>query len=389
MNLIYLCDSNILIGTFLFVFFIYFNKLLPKNQHMVMTLSTCTLLTIGLLFVETITAYLIDFAVITTLIDKFILHLLIFLQLACKTYLPIIWTLFIYTYKKRQKKLYKKNILLMCLLGHIFAALLLTTNLTGWIFTIGTVEDVLVEGPLYKLPSYIALIYSSSCIIYLIADKKSLSVLESRFLGSACLIQLIGSIIEIVYTQSFLLSSVTGVSILLTYILLQDYIADYDLKTSALNRVRFEAILDSKEKNEKNDFSIIYLLVENTAQNIIEEVGENKNDLIADFGKILTTLLGKDDILSYYGENKYVLFFNTSNTEYIFDKLNILNNNVLKYNNVATQANLKYYYSIVKYDKTFSKVTDILKKAYIDVINIRKEKKQKEEKHELNISNNN
>ncbi len=379
MNLFYIIDTNLVIAFFLVMFFLYFRKLLPQKQHMIIALNISTLLIIAILISDVIIRYFTNVVDIDNFIEKFILKSFLTIQLACRAYYPVIWTLFLYTYQNKKKKLSILNLINMCFVSHIFLILLLTTPLTGLVFKIGEASNIIVQGPLYTAPLYINVLYLASCLIYILLSKKTLTSQEMNTLLFACLVPSVGAILELQFQEIFFTSTTSAISIIFIYILLQEFITDYDYNTTALSRIKFESLIDTKRTDKNKDFTIIYFILDNYRELINLESTlpiEKISDLSHDFSKLITASSNKNDSLGVINLDKYALCAESTDIEYITKILNTLNTKVHDYNE-NKDLNLKYTYSYIRYNETYDDNNNLLKAAYIKTYTTQKEKYNK------------
>lgn len=366
MNTYYLIDTSIIICFFLIIFSLYFNRFLQKKIDLFKALKITAFLIIICLISSPIIKIIDERTISLTQSSNFILTLLMFFLFTGRVLYPIAWTLFLKTYLSRRQTIPLKKVLLNSILSQIFIVLLITSPLTNLVFSIGSENNIIKQGALYNFPLYINIVYFLFCLGYTIYSKKHLSSSEYLVFLFVSLISVVGSFSELLFPEVTFTISAIAISVLFTYILLQDNLIKYDSKTGIWNRKAFDTYLDTKHSENKINYSFAYVAIDNYEQ-IRLRYGENEQELaVVGFANILKKCIFNKDIIVYYQNNEFGIYFNTTDMTYILEKFKEIDTALINYNKKENKPyNLKYSYGLQRYNNSYKNNRNIEKDAYI------------------------
>lgn len=349
MNFLQRIDNNIIAIITSFVFLINISMKLDKNVKSNKTFFNLFMLNTFQLIAETLTC-VIDKCSYSWLIPMAaILHALLFIAGPMISYL---WYKFTYLWVNENNgyKIRKSNKFIMIPVI-INALVVLISQFFGLVFYI-TQSNVYKRGVLFFIPistSYFYLIYS---FIFIIASKEKISEVDFHPLLLFGIFPAIGGLIQSLFYGMLLMWSSIAFSLIITYVYLQQEMAQTDYLTGAWTREKLHGYLNRKIRHNKGrNFSIVFLDLDNFKK-INDTFGHNEGDrALKSVVQIVGKVLRKGDSITRYGGDEFVIFLNIGNKNDVQAVMKRISSAFEDYyNNSEKPYKLEFSYGYETYD---------------------------------------
>lgn len=378
MNILYFFKTDLIMATFLGIVVLYIKRFFSRKSSEATLLNLTSMFLILALLSEAICIFiqksytsLNESLTITTNIIAITCATSSILYIMC-------WFLFLVSYINKEKRLSKKLYNLTISTATIIILLIGTSSFTNLIFKINpNGPTIYSEGPLQPLLTLFQSIYILLCLIYLISRKKYLSKFEFNILISLNLIQIFSGFIEFFFKSLPVSLSISSVPLIITYIVLQDNISNYDYTTKLLKRKTFDKFMTSFEKENNKEYSIVYIEFSDYMYLRSKYGKDEQMKTLKTFSNILRESISIKEKAVYYENDEFVLFIPSRDDRYILEVLKRINGKLNECNNKGElKCNLKYIYSICKYNDSLKNYSMVIRKAYNNMY---------EKKHTLNF----
>lgn len=367
MKILYMIDTNIILGVFLIILNFYTTKFLAKKTAFIKTLSLASYFTAICLFSESIYVFSLN----NLANDNSYFGLLLTMYIVCSVFGMLgscFWGLFIKLYIAKEYTFSIKKVLLFSLPAIIGSLLIITSPLTGLVFKTEnfTINPV---GILKNTELFIIILYNIYCVITIANNTHKISALEYSLLVFLETIPLIGLIVNSLNSgimSSYYLFTLT---LIICYITLQDNLMYYDTLTNGLTRKSFDTLIYSNNKKNLKEYSIVYLELNNYS------TFNNKEFSLQKFSNILESILNDNNKFAYFNNNEFVIYIESVDKTYVQKIINSILKKTENFNLICKNKNenldFTYGYSIYSGNNS----NDLLKEAYVNMYNKKIDKK--------------
>ncbi|MEG0073274.1 MAG: diguanylate cyclase [Clostridia bacterium] len=261
--------------------------------------------------------------------------------------LSIFWALFAYSYITKDKKMHRHYVICL-LLPMIVTVTLLAINIyTNCLFEI-TNNCEYIRGPLYLVYGLIGFIYLAVPFVVIIKYREDLSFEEFFVFLAYPALNFIASVLQNVFNGAVLISPFTALGMSILFVYLGSVLSSYDALTGAITKLKFNKFL--KELIAKKDTNYSFVLIDlDDLHTLNDTYGYNEGDKILDnFVTSITEIIEAPNLVARYGGDEFILYFNSTDTDYIEDQLLRISNNIMNTNMASNKP-----YSI-NYSSTFA-----------------------------------
>ncbi len=182
---------------------------------------------------------------------------------------------FLILFNMPSPKKHIKRILIMLIPEIIYLALCLINIKTGWIFTVST-ANVYTPGSLYIITFVVFFIYIVLIFLEVEHKRDDYSADEMIFLFIILFVGMMAFVIQMLFTDLYLLWSTAALFCLLYYIILREMQYKYDPMTGMKNRATFDREMLHAEKDGE-EIAIVVLDV-NELKSINDNFGHLEGD---------------------------------------------------------------------------------------------------------------
>jgi diguanylate cyclase (GGDEF)-like protein len=349
MNLAQRIDNNIIAIVISTIFLMNISARLDRKVKSNKTFFNMFKLNTFQLIVETLTC-IIDKQPFSWLVPvAVILHVILFIAGPIVAYL---WYKFTYLWVNENNKFKFSNSNRFIMIPAVVNALVvLVSSFFNSVFYIAQ-GNVYTRGVLFFIPiitSYFYLIYS---FIYIIANKKKIRESDFHPLLLFGIFPAIGGLIQSLFYGILLMWSSIAFSLIITYIYLQQEMAQTDYLTGAWTREKLNGYLNRKIRRSKcRNFSLVFLDLDNFKK-INDTFGHTEGDrALKSVVQIVSKVLRKGDSITRYGGDEFVIFLNTGNKEVVRAVMKRISNAFEEYSNNSEKSyKLEFSYGYETYD---------------------------------------
>lgn len=377
MDAIFLVDGNI-ISAFLLVLVLYYTKkILKDDSKYFKILNMMTFSCIICACTEAVTEYCIATVTNVTSEIKILTNITALATVIFALVLSCLWLLFVHFYITKDKGVNNRTVLLMCTPMMIGMIILLSSPLTGYMYSLDFHDGQSIEyvkGPLYFGIVALETGYLISATIYVIAKRKYLSIKESLVLLSVQLIPLCGTMIQMVYRKWLLIFPCTSFYLLLSYIFLQDGLLKYDIQTGCLKKKTFEFYTSEELRKGNRNYGISYVILKDY-EYVYKKFGkEEQEKYLVDFAN-----LAKDKDTNLYelvsiGLGEFIIYFKTNDLQVMQECMRKIENKVNEFNKDDLQDrkySISFIYSLEIFKDEYNKNSDLINAAYKNIYKIK------------------
>lgn len=362
MKILYMVDTNILLGLFLIIINLYITKFLSKNTIQIRTLSLAVYSNVICLFSEAI--YVISYNQLNQHDNAFLLLLIMYIICSLFGMLAsCFWALFVKCYITKQEKFSSDFIITFiapCIIG---AVLISTSPLTNLVFSIGKLSINQV-GIFRNIELFVIILYNIYCVFTIANNTHKISALEYSILVFLETIPLIGFMLNTI--NSTLMSSyyLFSLTLIICYLTLQDNLIYYDSTTGGITKKSFDTLMYNNLKEGFTNYTLIYTEISNYNKAV------DKTFLIKTFSHILLQNLKEKNKMAYFGNNEFVIYLETIDEKNINDFIDNINKDLQKINLINKEKiNYIYGYEICNNENKENLVMISYNKMYEKKIN--------------------
>lgn len=208
----------------------------------------------------------------------------------------------------------------------------------GYIFIIEN-NNTYERGQLFLIPMIVTYIFFITSLFNIYINKHKIDEKEFIILMLCGILPMLAAIIQIFYNNLLLIWGSVGISIIIHYIYLQEGLLKYDNLTGVLNRMTFESYFYNKFINKRNDFSLIYIDV-NDFKNINDNYGHNEGDIaLINIAETLKRCFSKDGKVGRLGGDEFIIITDICNRVELENKIDSIE---LEINNLNNRMNKSY-----------------------------------------------
>lgn len=353
MDLIFKITNNVIASLVSIIFLICIkNRLDNTDKKNLIYMIMFSMNTVEII-VETITC-IIDKKPLTGLIlAAKILNMILFIlgpAISC------MWFLFVYVWiyegKFRIYNLIKRVLFFLPLIVNtIFVVLTLNYD---FVFKI-TENNVYVREPMIAIPVFCAYFYMTLSLIYIFINRNGLLRMEFFPLVMALVMGSIAGIIQLLFPGMLVVWSVSAYAFVIIYTLFQYQMSQIDVLTGAWMRSELENYLNNRmKKNSFRGFSIVFIDL-NKFKNINDTYGHREGDrALITAVKLIKTNIRKDDFVTRYGGDEFIIFLNLDDKEMIESIIHRIIDSFNKYNKISIKnykLSFSYGYEIYNFDR--------------------------------------
>jgi diguanylate cyclase (GGDEF)-like protein len=354
MNLALRIDNNIVSIIVSIVFLINISSHLDKKEIKNKIFVALFTLNTFQLIVETLTCITnrLPFKWLVS-IDT-LLHVFLFILGPAITYL---WYVFADLWIKKGTEytpLKNTYVLLPLIFNTLLVLLSPAFNLVFYI----TENNVYTRGPLFFIPFAIAYFYLLSGFIMIYISRKNLNRLEFLPLLLFGVLPALGGLIQLVFYGLLLLWSSVTFSLILLYFYLQQQMLHVDYLTGAWTREKLYSCLNDRiNQARKRNFSIVFIDLDNF-KDINDNFGHNEGDTaLINVVRIFKSKLRKDDSVTRYGGDEFVLFLNVDSPQEVESIMMRIDSAFDEYNkssNLPYELNFSFGYELYDFNSPMS-----------------------------------
>ena len=217
----------------------------------------------------------------------------------------------------------KKLIKLSAVINSVNIAMLITNLFTGWLFFV-TPENVYVRGEFYAILISIPYLLMLTAFIIAIINRKKMSRQLFSLLMVMAIPAFIGSILDILFSQSLVKWSGFFISILFCYFFIIRISTLFDNLTNIFNRRGCDEYMLSIGKHARNkDYSVIMIDMDKFKK-INDLYGHAEGDnALKDTARILRSTIRRNDLVARYGGDEFVIIADSNNSNSIIEKIKL------------------------------------------------------------------
>lgn len=312
MDLAYRIDNNLvaIIASCIFLTYI-FNRLDRKEKKSKMFVGMFTLTTIELI-VETTTC-IINGQPFSWLIPiTTVAHIILFILAPVVTYK---WYIFARLWGSKERKLNTISDTVIFIPVVINAIVVLLSPFKKFVFYISQ-NNIYERGSLFFVPAVLTYFYLACGFIVIIKSREKIRKGEFLPLLLFGVLPTIGGIIQALFYGFLLIWSTTAFALIILYVHIQQQMMQVDYLTGAWTRGKLYKHLSNRINNNKiKTFSIVFIDLDNFKM-INDNYGHNEGDkALITMVNIISDILRKDDSITRYGGDEFVLFLNVDSKE--------------------------------------------------------------------------
>ncbi|NMM61819.1 diguanylate cyclase [Clostridium sp. P21] len=239
-------------------------------------------------------------------------------------------------------------------------------------------SNIYQRGFLFFVPSVMSYFYLFCGFIIIYTNKNKLTKIEFLPLLLFGVFPSIASLIQIMFYGPLLMWSSIAFSLIILYLYIQQQMIHIDHLTGAWTREKFYNYLNYRIKQKKpKNFSIAFIDL-NDFKKINDTFGHNEGDhALINVVLIIKDILKKDDFITRYGGDEFVLFLNVDSKQEVEELITKIYDALANYNNnsnVDYELNLSCGYELYDFSKpmTADEYIDYVDKLMYRDKNIRK-----------------
>ena len=249
---------------------------------------------------------------------------------------PWVWLLSVYDFIYRPQRPNQKLIAVVLAVNAVYVIVLLLSLKHGWFYSIDS-NNIYRRGPFFPLASfYVMLLLVGNCVL-LARNRKKLEKRHFWALQFFGFLPTAGVLLQaVVYGVSFPLNF-TVLSLLISFLYLQNQGLHEDFLTGIYNRKMLEVYLDKKisASTENQTFSAIMLDLDNFKY-INDTYGHNAGDeTLRNFAELLKSCLRLNDFAARYGGDEFCIVLETSDAASLQRIVDRIDAAVEKYNETS------------------------------------------------------
>ncbi|WPC39655.1 GGDEF domain-containing protein [Clostridium sp. JS66] len=238
--------------------------------------------------------------------------------------------------------------------------------------------NVYQRGFLFFVPPVISYFYLFCGFIIIYVNRNKLSRIEFLPLFLFGVFPSIASLVQIMFYGPLLMWSSIAFSLIILYLYIQQQMIHIDHLTGAWTREKFYNYLNYRIKQKKpKNFSIAFIDL-NDFKKINDTFGHNEGDhALINVVHIIKDILKKEDFITRYGGDEFVLFLNVDSEGEIKEIINKIYDYLDKYNKnsrLEYELNLSCGYKLYDFNKHMTADEYI---SYVDKLMYRDKKIRK------------